>query len=80
MPKSRSFAHALLTRAISSSSIAGALLLFVPLSVYVARKTYRVTGSIWTGAFLNSFLIGWSWVSAISITNVYMGKTFLGLN
>ena len=28
--------------------------MFVPLSVYIYRKTYRVTGSIWTGTFLNA--------------------------
>ena len=62
---------------LSEATICGGLIMFVPLSVYIARKTYRLTGSIWTGAFINSFLVGWTWVSGISITNTYMGATFL---
>lgn len=65
-----------LGREISSASICGGLIMFVPLSMYIARKTYKVTGSIWTGTFINSMLIGWCWTSAISITNMYMGQTF----
>ena len=62
---------------ISQASIAGALLLFVPITVYIARKTYKLTGSVWTGTFLNALLAAWAWTSAISSTNVYMGTTFL---
>lgn len=66
----------MLGKELSSASICGGLLMFVPLSAYIYRKTYRVTGSIWTGTFLNAFLIAWSWTSAISITGVYMGATY----
>lgn len=66
----------ILDKELSSASICGGLIMFVPLSVYIFRKTYRVTGSIWTGAFLNALFVSWSWVSAISITNVYMGATY----
>ena len=62
---------------ISEGSICGGMLIFVPLTVFIAKFTYKLTGSIWTGVWINSFLNAWLWVSAISSTNVYMGTTFM---
>lgn len=61
---------------LSEASICGGLLMFVPITLYVAKKTYKVTGSIWMGVFLNAMLNAWLWVSAISSTSIYMGTTF----
>ncbi|HIS44667.1 MAG TPA: hypothetical protein IAB47_04775 [Candidatus Scatomorpha merdigallinarum] len=61
----------------SEFTMSGGLLIFVPISIYIARQTYRLTGSIWTGAFLNTILTAWMWTSAISCTNVYWGTTFI---
>jgi len=62
---------------LSQASINGGLLLFVPISVFIARKTYKLTGSVWTGTFVNSFLSAWMWVSAISSVSVYKGTTII---
>ncbi|MBQ6214456.1 MAG: alpha/beta hydrolase [Oscillospiraceae bacterium] len=61
---------------ISEGSICGGMLIFVPITVFIAKFTYKQTGSVWTGVWINSFLNAWLWVSAISSTNVYMGTTF----
>ena len=37
--------------------------LLVPVTVYIARKMYNITHSIWVGATLNSLLVYWTWVS-----------------
>ena len=62
---------------ISEGSICGGMLIFVPISVFIAKFTHKLTGSIWTGTLINSFFTAWMWVSAISSTNVYMGTTFV---
>lgn len=62
---------------ISEGSICGGMIIFVPITVFIARFTYKQTGSIWAGVWINAFLNAWLWVSAISSTNVYMGTTFM---
>ena len=62
---------------LSEATIVGGLLMFVPITLYISRKTYKATGSIWSGTFINAFLNAWMFVSAISTTNTYMGTTFL---
>jgi len=62
---------------LSEASICGGLLIFVPITVFVAKKTYKITGSIWMGVFLNAMLNAWLWVSAISSTSIYMGTSFV---
>ena len=61
---------------ISEGSITGGLIIYVPLTIFIAKITHKLTGSVWMGTLLNSFLTAWMWVSAISSTNVYMGTTF----
>lgn len=43
-------------------------LMAVPVTVYLTRRLYRVTGSIWLGAFLISLLLGWSFVGPAGYT------------
>ena len=37
-------------------------LLAVPVTVYLSRRLYKVTGSVWVGAFTTGLLLGWSFV------------------
>ena len=64
-------------KTFSEFTMTGGLLVFVPMSLYIARQTYKLTGSVWVGTFLNSLLTGWMWASAISCTYVYMGTTII---
>ena len=40
----------------------GALFL-VPINAYITRKMYNISGNIWLGAFINSYLVAWVWCS-----------------
>lgn len=42
-------------------------LLFVPINVYVTRKMYKLTNSIWAGAFLNCLISAWSIVATVGL-------------
>lgn len=54
-------------------------LVTVPIAVYISRKMYKITNSVWAGAFLNAFLTGWSIVAATGIDMTYSGTTFAEL-
>ena len=45
------------------------VLLFVPISTYVSRKLYRLTNTVWAGAFCNSLLLAWCMVAATGLSN-----------
>lgn len=51
------------------------MLFFVPTTVYISRKTYNLTHSIWLGAFMNTFILAWSIVSANGLADGYYGQT-----
>jgi hypothetical protein len=53
------------------------VIIFVPITVFIARKTYQMTKSIWTGVFANSLLMAWTLV-CISGTNAsYVAQNWL---
>ena len=53
------------------------MLLLVPITVYITRKMYKLTNSIWLGALMNSLLIGWSFCSSLGLNcNVYRAQDF----
>lgn len=55
------------------------MLFFVPVTVYITRKMYHMTKSIWTGAAFNALLISWSMVAAQGVVNTYYGQGFLSI-
>ena len=59
----------------AGEEICAGVLLFIPICLYIARKSYKITGSVWFGTFFLAYLNAWSWVSSISTTTVYIGKT-----
>jgi len=54
------------------------MLILVPITVYITKKMYKLTNSIWLGALLNSLLVGWMVLSAIGASLTYQAQTFLG--
>ena len=46
----------------------------LPLTTYLSRKLYKLTGSVWTGTILITFLISWATVSSIGY-NTYIGQS-----
>lgn len=55
------------------------MLLFVPATVYISRKTYNMTQSIWLGASINSLLLAWSLVSSNGMCELYNGQNFFSI-
>ena len=54
------------------------MLTIVPLTVYINRKMYKLTNSIWVGAALCALLISWSFVASLGINDAFYGQTWLG--
>ena len=50
---------------------------FVPITVYLSRKLYRMTKSIWSGAMLNSCLVVWSMACTLGINDIYHGQSVI---
>lgn len=48
-------------------------LFWVPLTTYVSRKLYKLTGNIWSGALLNAAVITWAMMSALGVNDSYFG-------
>ena len=51
-------------------------LLYVPITVYINRKFYKLTNSVWLGTFVNSLFAAWFLVSSTGINFAYAGTTF----
>lgn len=52
-------------------------LIFVPITVYITRKLYNITHSIWAGAAVNAFLMSWSICSTVGLhCFVFYGQTW----
>lgn len=51
-------------------------LLFVPITVFVMKRMYAATKSVWVGAFLNSLMISWMMISTMGY-NLYIEQGFI---
>lgn len=65
--------------AISDFTLSYSMLLFVPVTVYITRKMYKITNTIWLGAFINACLLSWSLVSSAGIADNYYGQGFISI-
>lgn len=53
-------------------------LVIVPITVYITRKAYLLTNSIWFGAVTNAFLLSWSLISSCGLhCNFYYGQNWI---
>lgn len=53
-------------------------LLIIPLTVYITRKMYLITKSIWYGAIVNALLVSWSIISTVGINaDHYLGQNWI---
>ena len=46
----------------------------VPITTYLMRKLYKVSGSVWLPAITNALLVSWTMVSSIGY-NTYVAQT-----
>ena len=65
--------------AISDFTLSYSMLLFVPVTVYITRKMYKVTNTVWLGAFLNAALLAWSLVCSAGIADKYYGQGIISI-
>lgn len=65
--------------AISDFTLSYSMLLFVPMTVYVTRKMYKLTNSVWLGALLNSLLLAWTLTCSAGIADKYYGQSWLSV-
>ncbi len=42
-------------------------LLFVPINVYVTRRMFKITNSVWAGAIVNSLISAWSIIATVGL-------------
>lgn len=56
-------------------------LMIVPLTVYITRRLYLMTNSIWAGALLNTFLVCWTMASngGTNTIGTFTGQTWLSI-
>lgn len=47
-----------------------AAIFLVPVTAYISRKMYNLSGSVWLGALTNAMLIAWLWVSMTDTTQL----------
>jgi hypothetical protein len=62
----------------ASFSLTYGVLIWVPVTIYISRKMYHLTKSIWAGALLNTMIIAWSLASTIGYNDLYTAQTWLG--
>ena len=53
-------------------------LVIVPITVYITRKMYKLTNTIWYGALINSFLLAWNMISSCGLhCDIFYGQNWI---
>lgn len=65
--------------AISDFTLSYSMQLFVPLTVYISRKIYKMTNSVWLGSFINAMLLSWTLVCSAGIADIYYGQSIFSI-
>ncbi len=52
------------------------MLINLPLFAFLNRKFYQISGSVWLGAFVNTWLVTWMMCSGQSATGYYLLTDF----
>lgn len=52
--------------------------LCVPITVYIMRKTYKLTNSIWIGAALCAIIVAWTLLAGTGMGSAYIKQTWIG--
>lgn len=65
--------------AISDFTLSYSMQLFVPLTVIVSKKVYKMTRSVWLGSFINAMLLAWTLVCSAGIADIYYGQSIFAI-
>ena len=52
------------------------IVLIVPITAYVSRKSFNITKSIWLGSILNSLFVSWCTVAYVGMNDMYIPMEF----
>lgn len=63
----------------SDFTLSFSMMLFVPVSVFVSRKIYKMTNSVWLGAFMNAALLAWLLVSKSGVGDGYYPQNIISI-
>jgi hypothetical protein len=63
----------------SDFSTSYSMLFLVPLTVFINRKLYKKTHSIWLGALINAMLLSWMMVSSMGMADAYYGQNIISV-
>lgn len=63
----------------SDFSTSYSMLFMVPLTVFISRKMYKKTRSIWLGALINAMLLSWMMVSSMGMADAYYGQNIIDI-
>ena len=55
------------------------MLMFVPATIVISRKLYKMTNSIWVGSFMNAFFLAWSFVAGNGLADGYYAQRFASI-
>jgi hypothetical protein len=63
----------------SDFTLSYAMLFFVPVTVFISRKVYKMTRSVWLGALINAMLLAWILVCSAGMADAYYGQNLLDI-
>ncbi|WP_394961145.1 dienelactone hydrolase family protein [Candidatus Allofournierella merdavium] len=67
-------------RSFSSFVSTYQMIILIPITVYITRKMFKLTNSIWLGAAMNSLLIAWSICSSTGLNlDRYLPQTWMSV-
>ncbi|MCR4607838.1 MAG: alpha/beta hydrolase [Oscillospiraceae bacterium] len=55
------------------------MLMFVPATIVISRKFYKLTNSVWVGAFINAMFLAWSFVGGNGLADGYYAQRFASI-
>lgn len=56
------------------------MVIFIPVTVYITRKMYKLTNSIWLGAAVNALIVAWSICSGMGLNlDHYLPQTWMSV-
>jgi len=61
----------------ASFTLTYSFLILIPVTIYITRKMYILTKSVWVGALLNTMLVAWSIASTVGTNDFYTAQTLL---
>lgn len=66
-------------RSFSEFTLSYSMLLYIPVSVVINRKLFKMTKSVWLGTFVNAALVSWMMVCKSGVGDGYYAQSILSV-